>query len=51
LDQDAYYSNTDFARDTAGQAQLDAEQQQIESLQAEIEQLRQELADLNVPQT
>jgi hypothetical protein len=26
LDQDAYYSNTDFARDTAGQAQLDAEQ-------------------------
>jgi hypothetical protein len=51
LDQDAYYSNTDFARDTAGQAQLDAEQEQIESLQAEIEQLRQELADLNVPQT
>jgi hypothetical protein len=51
LDQDAYYSKTDFARDTAGQAQLDAEQQQIESLQAEIEQLRQELAALNVPQT
>lgn len=51
LDQDAYYSNTDFAEDTAGKAQLDDEQQQIESLQAEIEQLRQELAALNVPQT
>ena len=51
LDQDAYYSKTYFAEDTAGKAQLDAEQQEIESLQSEIDQLRQELAALDVPQT
>jgi DNA repair exonuclease SbcCD ATPase subunit len=50
LDQDAYYSKTNFAEDTAGGAQLDAEQQQIQSLQTELEQLRQQLAALNIPQ-
>ena len=50
LDQDAYYSKPNFAEDTAGKAQLDAEQQQIQSLQTELEQLRQQLAALNIPQ-
>jgi hypothetical protein len=43
LDQNAYYSRTDFASDTAGKANLGAEQQQIDSLKAEIEQLKSEL--------
>ena len=51
LDRDAYYSKPNFAEDTAGKAQLDAEQQQIQSLQSQIEQLRQQLAALNIPQT
>jgi hypothetical protein len=51
LDQDTYYSKTDFAQDTAGKAQLEAEQQEIESLQSEIDRLRQDLAALNAPQT
>jgi hypothetical protein len=51
LDQDTYYSKTDFAQDTAGKAQLEAEQQAIELLQSEIDQLRQDLAALNAPQT
>jgi hypothetical protein len=51
LDQDAYYSQPDFAEDRAGETQLDAELQQIQSLQFEIDQLRQQLAALNVPQT
>jgi hypothetical protein len=43
LDQNAYYSKTDYAGDTAGKANLDAEQQQIDSLKADIEQLKSEL--------
>lgn len=50
LDQDAYYSKTDFAKYTAEKAQLDAEQQQIQILQAHIEQLKQELAALRLAQ-
>jgi hypothetical protein len=50
LDQDTYYSRSDFADDTASKAQLDAELQQIQSLQSEIEQQRQQLTALNVPQ-
>jgi hypothetical protein len=50
LDQDAYYSQPNFAEDSAGKTQLDAEQQQIQALQAEIDQLRQQLAALNLPQ-
>jgi len=50
LDQDTYYSRSNFAEDTAGKAQLDTELQQIQSLQFEIEQQRQQLAALNVPQ-
>ena len=51
LDQDAYYSKPDFAQDTAGKAQLEAEQQDMQSLQAEIDQLQQQLAALSAPQT
>jgi hypothetical protein len=43
LDSNAYYSKTDYAGDTAGKANLDAEQQQIDSLKADIEQLKSEL--------
>jgi len=51
LDQDTHYSNPNFAEDTVGKAQLDAEQQQIQSLQSEIDQLRRQLAGFNIPQT
>ena len=43
LDQNAYYSKTDYASDTAGKANLEAEQQEIDSLKADIEQLKSEL--------
>lgn len=51
LHQDAFYSKTDYAEDSAGKAKLDAEQQQIQALQSEIDQRRQQLAELNIPQT
>ena len=44
LDQDAYYSKTNYAADTAGKARLDAELQQRQDLQSEIERLKSELA-------
>ena len=44
LDQDAYYSKTNYAADTAGKARLDAELQQTQDLQSEIERLKSELA-------
>jgi hypothetical protein len=44
LDQNAYYSKTNFAADTAGKAKIDAELLQIQSLQSEIERLKGELA-------
>jgi hypothetical protein len=44
LDQDAYYSKTNYAADAAGKARLDAEQQQTQDLQSEIERLKVELA-------
>ena len=50
LDQDAYYSKTDFAKYTAEKALLAAEQRQIQILQAHIEQLKQELAAMHPPQ-
>ena len=50
LDQNTYYSRTDFAQDTAGKARLDAEQLQIQSLQSEIDRLSNELAALSPPQ-
>ena len=50
LDENTFYSRTDFAQDTAGKARLDAEQQQIQSLQSEIDRLNNELAALSPPQ-
>jgi len=50
LDQNVYYSKTDFAKYVAEKAQLDAEQQQIQDLQAQIAQLKQALAAMNLPQ-
>jgi hypothetical protein len=44
LDQNAYYSKTNYAADTAGKAKIDAEQQQMQDLQSEIERLKGELA-------
>lgn len=46
VDQDAYYSKTNYAADTAGKARLDAELQQVQPLQSEIERLKGELAAL-----
>lgn len=43
LNQDAYYSQTNYAQDTAGKTKLDAEQEQIDSLQSEIQRLKDEL--------
>ncbi len=44
LDQNAYYSKTNYAADTAGKAKIDAELQQIQYLQSEVERLKGELA-------
>lgn len=44
LDQNVYYSKTNYAQDASGKARIDAEQQQIQSLQSEIERLKYELA-------
>ena len=44
LDHSDYYSQTNYAADNAGKANLDAEQQQIQDLQSEIERLKGELA-------
>jgi hypothetical protein len=49
LDQDTYYSNSNYAEDTEGKALLEAELQEIEYLQSEIERTRQNLAVLNTP--
>lgn len=46
LDQEAYYSKTDYASDIAGKANLNGEQQQIESLQSDKDRLSSELAAL-----
>lgn len=44
LEQATYYSNPNYAGDSAGKARLDAELQQTRSLQSEIERLKGELA-------
>jgi hypothetical protein len=46
LDSEAFYSQTDFARDTSGQAKLDNEKQQIHDKQQEIDSLKSQLAAL-----
>jgi len=46
LDQDTYYSNTDYAHDTAGQTKLATEQQQINDQHERLEELKTRLAAL-----
>jgi hypothetical protein len=46
LDQDSYFSKTDYARDTAGKSNLDNEKQQINDRQEQIERLKTRLAAL-----
>jgi hypothetical protein len=48
LQQDTYYSNPDYARDTAGKAKLDALRQQAVEKEKSIEELRDRLAALGV---
>jgi hypothetical protein len=43
LDQNAYYSKTNYAADAAGKAKIDAEAQQVQYLQSEVERLKGEL--------
>jgi hypothetical protein len=49
LQQDTFYSNTDYAHDTAGKAKLDDMRQQISDKQAELEKLKAHLAELGPP--
>ena len=44
LDQNSYYSKTNFAADTAGKAKIDAEAQQVQYLQSEVERLKDKLS-------
>jgi hypothetical protein len=46
LDQDSYFSKTDYARDAAGKSNLDNEKQQINDRQEQIERLKTRLAAL-----
>jgi hypothetical protein len=46
LDQDSYFSQTDYARDTAGKAKLDDEKQGVSDRQQKIEKLKSRLAVL-----
>jgi hypothetical protein len=46
LDQDAFYSNLNYAKDEAGKANLDAQKQQISDKQQELDKLKAQLAAL-----
>ena len=46
LDQDTYYSNPDYAHDTAGKAKLDSLQQEIDAKQQVIDTMKTRLAAL-----
>jgi len=50
LDQDSFYSSTDYARNTSAKEKLDAMKQQISGKQQELEQLKARLAALPPPQ-
>jgi hypothetical protein len=51
LDQDSFYSNTDYAHDTAGKAKLDTLKQQVSDKQQEVDALKARLAAMQPPQT
>lgn len=46
LDQDAYYSKSNYGSDTAGKQKLDDEQQQINDKRQQVEQLKAKVVDL-----
>ena len=50
LDQDTFYSNTDYAHDTAGKAKLDDEKQQANTKQQEVDRLLARLMELQPQQ-
>lgn len=50
LEQDNYYSKTDYAHDAAGKAKLDSLKQQISDTKQELERLKARLAELQPAQ-
>jgi hypothetical protein len=51
LENDKFYSNTDYARDTTGKAKLDDMKQQVSDKQQEVDRLKARLAAVQPPQT
>jgi len=51
LEQDKYYSNTDYVHDTAGKAKLDALKQQVIDKRQELERWKARLAELQPAQS
>jgi len=51
LENDRYYSQTDYAKDTAGKAKLDDLKQQVTDKQQELERLKARLAELQSAQS
>jgi hypothetical protein len=51
LENDSYYSQTDYAHDTAGKAKLDDLKQQVTDKQQELERLKARLAELQLAQS
>ena len=51
LENDRYYSQTDYAHDTAGKAKLDDLKQQVTDKQQELERLKARLAELQLAQS
>jgi len=51
LENDRYYSQTDYAQDTAGKAKLDDLKQQVTDKQQELERLKARLAELQPAQS
>jgi hypothetical protein len=46
LDQDSYFSQTDYAHDTAGKAKIDSERQGVSDREQQVERLKSRLAAL-----
>jgi hypothetical protein len=46
LDSDAFYSKTDYARDTEGKARLDADAQQVNDKKSQVDELKTKVAAL-----
>jgi hypothetical protein len=51
LENDRYYSQTDYAHDTAGKAKLDDLKQQVTDKQQELDRLKARLAELQLAQS